>query len=85
MVAKFIPETSKETAAGHLHRRRQGIQSTRKNTIEIIEAELPGQGTLRPNRQQRIGVHLVAHNEVIIELNGMISTDQTGRFPIVSQ
>ena len=32
-----------------------------------------------------MGVHLVAHNEVIIQLNCMISTDQTGRFPIVSQ
>ena len=30
-------------------------------------------------------MHLVFHNELIIDLNGMISTDQTGRFPIVSQ
>ena len=28
--ATFLPETSEETAAGHLHRRRQGIASTRK-------------------------------------------------------
>ena len=51
----------------------------------MMEPELPGQGALQQNRQQRVGVHLVAHNEVIIELNGMISTDQTGRFLIVSQ
>ena len=29
LVAKFLPETSEETAAGYLHRRRQGIASTR--------------------------------------------------------
>ena len=50
-----------------------------------MQPELPGQGSLRPNRQQRVGVHLVAHNRVIIELNGMISTNQTGQFLIVSQ
>ena len=91
LVSKFLPETSEETAAGHLHRRRQGIQSTRlpvverTNTIEMLEPELPGQGKLHHNRQQRVGVHLVANDELIIELNGTISTDQTGRFPIVSQ
>ena len=29
LVAKFLPEDTEETAAGHLHRRRQGIQSTK--------------------------------------------------------
>ena len=91
LVAKFLPEYSEETAAGHLHRRRQGIRSTRVpvverlNTVEMMEPELPGQGTLKQNREQRVGVHLVAHDELIIELNGTISTDQTGRFPIMSQ
>ena len=91
LVSKFLPETSEETVAGHLHRRRQGIQSTRVpvvervNTIEMMEPELPGQGKLHHNRQQRVGVHLVANDELIIKLNGTISTDQTGRFPIVSQ
>ena len=49
----------------------------RLNTVEMMEPELPGQGTLKHNREQRVGVHLVAHNELIIELNGTISTDQT--------
>ena len=49
LVSKFLSETSEETAAGHLHRRRQGIQSTRilvverVNTIKMLEPELPGQ------------------------------------------
>ena len=51
----------------------------------MIEPEFPRQGALTPNREERIGVHLVAHDELVIELNGMISTDQTGQFPIVSQ
>lgn len=51
----------------------------------MMEPELPGQGTIKQNREQRVGVHLVAHDELIIELNGTISTDQTGRFPIMSQ
>ena len=40
---------------------------------------------MRHNCQQRVGVHLIANNELIIKLNGTISTNQTGRFPIVSQ
>ena len=50
-----------------------------------MEPELPGLGTLNPNCEERIGVHLVSRDELIIDLKGMISTDQTGRFPIVSQ
>ena len=91
LVLKFLPETSEEIAAGHLHRRRQGIQSTRvsvierMNTIEMLNPELSGQGKLHHNRQQRVGVHLVANDELIIELNGTIPTNQTGRFSIISQ
>ena len=50
-----------------------------------MEPELEGQGELKPQREERIGIHLVSNEELIIELNGMIATDQTGRFPIVSQ
>ena len=91
LVSKFLPENSEETAAGHLHRRQQGIGSTRVpvverlNTVEMMEPELPGQGALKQNCQQRVGVHLIAHDELIIKLNGTISTNQTGRFPIMSQ
>ena len=91
LVSKFLPEMSEESVAGHLHRRRQGIQSTRVLVVErvdmikMMELELSGQEKLHHNRQQRVGVHLVANDELIIELNGTISTDQTGRFPIVSQ
>ena len=50
-----------------------------------MEPELPGQGSLKPNGEEGVGVHLVAHNEVVFELNGMIFTAQTGRFHSVSQ
>ena len=81
---------SKKPTAGHLHRQRQGIQSTRvlvdeRNTVQMMKPELPGQGKLQHNRQQQVGVYLVANDELIIELNGTISTNQTGQFPIVSQ
>ena len=90
LVSKFLPETSEETAAGYLHCRQQGIQSTRvpvvkRNTVPMIEPELPGQGKLHHNRQQQVGVNLVANDELIIELNGTVFTNQTGRFPIESQ
>ena len=81
---KFLPEASEETAVGHLHCRRQGIRSTRVpgverlNTVKKIEPELSGQGSLRQNRQQQVGVHLVSQDELIIELNRMIATNQTG-------
>ena len=50
-----------------------------------MEPELPGQGKLHHNRQQRVGIYLVTDDKLIIKLNGTISTDQTRRFPIVSQ
>ena len=50
-----------------------------------MESELEEKGELKSNREEQIGVHVVAHEEIIIKLNRMISTYQTGRFPIVSQ
>ena len=41
LFSKYLPADTEETAVGHLHQRRQGICST-KNTIEIMEPELPG-------------------------------------------
>ena len=84
LVQKFLPQDTEETAAGHLHRRRQGIQSTKKhknNSIKDLEPELEGTATIKPDRKERVGVHLVD----IAELNGIIATDQTGRLPVTSQ
>ena len=36
LVSKFLPADIEETAAGHLHRRRQGIRST-KYIIQLME------------------------------------------------
>ena len=91
LISKFLPKTSEEKVAGHLYWQRQGIRNTRVSVVErlnivgMMELELPGQESLQQIRQQRVGVHLAAHNELINKLNEMISTDQTSRFPIVSQ
>ena len=50
-----------------------------------MEPELEGQGAINKDRTERVGVYLVKSKQVIEELNGMISTDQTGRFPTISQ
>jgi hypothetical protein len=84
LVSKHLQNTE-ETAMGHLHKRRQTIRSTKpipvpSNTVEDLEPELQGQFFLNKDRTQRVGVHLIGMEE----LNGMISTDQTGRFPVKS-
>jgi hypothetical protein len=48
--------------------------------VEDLEPELQGQFFLNKDCTQRVGVHLVGMEE----LNGMISTDQTGRLPVKS-
>ena len=45
-----------------------------------MEPELEGQATINIDRTQRVGIHHISFEE----LNGMIATDQTGRFPITS-
>ena len=86
LVAKFLPNDTKETAAGHLHCRQQGVQSTRRNNqLEDLEPELEGQGFLNKDQTQRVGVHLLKNETIIEKLNGMISTNQTGKFPKILQ
>jgi hypothetical protein len=48
--------------------------------VEGLEPELQGQFFLKKDRTQRVGVHLIGMKE----LNGLISTNQTGRFPVKS-
>jgi hypothetical protein len=88
LVSNHLYDTE-ETAVGHLHKRRQNIRSTKikpvqnqpvQNTVEDLEPELQGKFFIKKDRTERVGVHLVGMED----LNGMISTDQTGRFPIKS-
>jgi hypothetical protein len=88
LVSNHLYDTE-ETAMGHLHKRRQNIRSTKikpvqnqpvQNTVEDLEPELQGQFFIKKDRTERVGVHLVGMED----LNGMISTDQTGRFPVKS-
>ena len=52
-VQKFLPDDTEETAAGHLHRLRQGIRSTRRNNSpEDLEPELEGQGAINKDRTE---------------------------------
>ena len=86
LVSKFLPDDTEETAAGHLHCNQQGVQSTRRNNQpEDLEPELEGQGTINKDCIKWVGVHLVQAEKVIEELNGIISTNQTGRFPTIFQ
>ena len=85
LVSKHLPEDTEETAAGHLHRRRQGVQSTNKPTTNTIKALEPidlDPTTLNKDRTQQVGVHIVSPTD--LELNGTISVDQTGKFPKIS-
>jgi hypothetical protein len=83
LVSNHLYDTE-ETTMGHLHKRRQNIRSTKpkpvQNTVEDLEPELQGQFFIKKNRTKRAGVHLIGMED----LNGMISTDQTGRFPVKS-
>ena len=56
-----------------MHRRQQGIRSTKikNNNIEDLKPELDENETIKKNRTQRVGVHLVN----IEDLNGMTATD----------
>jgi hypothetical protein len=55
-------------------------QNRFKIQFKNLEPELQGQVFIKKDRTERVGVHLVGMEN----LNGMISTDQTGRFPIKS-
>lgn len=80
LVSKTLQDDTEQTAAGHLHQQRQGIHSM-KVPEDDFEPELKGQATINIDRIQRVGIHLISFEE----LNGMIETDQNGRFSITSQ
>ena len=62
------------------------MQSIRRNNSrKDLKPELEGQGFINKDRTQRVGVHIVKNETVIDELNGIISTDQTGKFPKILQ
>ena len=76
---------SDQMTMGHLHRLRQNIQSTTKITPEMIMNETEDEPPLDPpqkinNREHYVGINVVNFED----LNGMISTNQTGQFPITS-
>ena len=61
LVSKYLPEVSENTAAGHMHRRRQGVQSTSKNnSADDLKAELDGTATIKQDRTQPVGAHIIA-------------------------
>lgn len=50
-----------------------------------MEPELEGEAVINKDRTQKVGVHLMNAEDIIEELNGMIATNQTIRFPIILQ
>ena len=71
---------------GHLHRVQQGIRSTKKLTIkDLMESEEDEDVKMEKPRKLIDQKHKVAVQVLLYEeLKGMISTDQTGRYPIRS-
>ena len=81
LVRKHLP-LSEETTLGHLHLLRQGIRQTATDpTPDLVPIETP---TVRAHRQQRRNHNVGAHTIKLDTLQGMISTDITGSFPITS-
>ena len=70
---------------GHLHRIRKNLQSTTKITLQIIINETTDKPALDPPQKIHNREHYVCINAIDFpELNGMISTDQTGCFSITN-
>ena len=84
LITKHLPP-SKATAKGHMVRKRQGVQSTRSQRKEILDARLeladmnPPQEACAANENEMFCFAALADaNE------GVIYSDQTGRFPVMS-
>ena len=83
-VLKHLPKAV-QTAMGHLHRVRKNLRSTTKVTLDMIMNEITDEPALDPPRKIHNREHYVCINAIgFPELNGMISTDQMGRFLITS-
>ena len=83
-VQRHLPK-SIQTTMGHLHRVHQNLQSRTKITPAMIMNETDEEPKLEPTQQIHNREHHISINIVNFqELNGMISTDQTRRFPITS-
>ena len=83
-IKQHLPKTI-QTTMGHMHRVRQNVQSTQKITSSMIMEESEEEIILEPPRQLIDRHHNVSINTINMEkINGMINTDQTGRFPIMS-
>ena len=85
-VRRHLPK-SIQTAMGHMHRHRQGIRSTKPISIDdLMDEKYEDDIELEPprpniNRQHYVGIEIVK----FADLTGVMSTDQSGRFPITSR
>ena len=83
-VQKHLPK-SDQTPMGHRHQIRKNIGSTTKITPEMIMNKMDNEPLLEPPQKINNQEHYVEINIVNFKnLNGMISTDQTRKFPITS-
>ena len=77
-VRKHFPE-SEETAKGHMRRVKSSVRSTKAQVEEPLEIQLAEAELAELRKKHRdIYVTIKEHTE-------MIHTDQTGRFPVVSE
>ena len=84
LITKHLPP-SKATAKGHMVRRRQGVQATRSQRKQIQDAHLeladmnpPQEACAAHDNEMFCFAALADANE------GVIYSDQTGRFPVMS-
>ena len=83
-VKRHLPKTI-QTTMEHIHRIRQNIWLTQKITSSMIMDEMEEEITLHPPQQFIDRQHNVIINTFNMEeLNGLISTNQTGWFLITS-
>ena len=77
-VRKYLPQ-SEETALGHLKQTRQGLRSTSKGGDN--QRELRARQTVHTMGKKR---HITCFYVPIDKMQGIVGTDQTGRFPTTS-
>ena len=83
-IKRHLPKTI-QTTMGHMHRVKQNLRSTQKVTSTMIMNETEEETGIKKTRQLINQQNQVSINTIQFEeLNGMISTDQTGQFPITS-
>ena len=84
LISKHLPP-SKATAKGHMVRTRQGVQSTRNQRQQIIDARLQVDDMNPPQEACAADENeMFCYAALAEDIEGVLYSDQTGRFPVMS-